>query len=497
MRLSTLLKEIYPLPAQADSDINRLVLDSRHIQSGDLFVAIKGVQLDGRCYISDALAQGAAAVLIDADAPDQALTYQQDKPLISIYQLQQKLGLLAARFYNYPADNLYMFGVTGTNGKTSCTHFIAQALASLNIPCGLIGTLGSGLYGRLVETGLTTPDAIMTQAALRQCVDQGAKAVAMEVSSHSIDQGRVNHIPFNVGVFTNLTQDHLDYHGDMQRYAAVKRRFLSELPVKQLVINADDAYGLQWLSELQSTKSVYAYTLNKPTEALATVPLIYADQVELSLQGIKAKVHSPWGVGHLVLPLIGQFNLSNALAALTSLCLYGLEFKQVLACFSQLTTVPGRMQTLGGQGRPLVVVDYAHTPDALEKVLKALRLHTSGQLTCVFGCGGDRDHGKRPLMAQMAEQYADRVIVTNDNPRHEQPEVIANQIMAGFSHPERISLEFNRSKAIQNSIQWAKPVDCILIAGKGAERYQQVGDIKTPFDDVEQVRRVLDAAIIK
>lgn len=492
MLLSDLLKDISLLPARADRTIARLILDSRKAVPNDLFVAIKGTHLDGRQYIASALSQGVTAILVDAESASDPIVWHQEVPLIPVYQLQQRLGELAARFYGYPSKELSMIGVTGTSGKTSCTHFIAQALQSAGNPCGIIGTLGSGFYGALEETGLTTPDAITLQATLRRFVDQGAKAVAMEVSSHSIDQGRVNGIAFEMGLFTNLTQDHLDYHGDMETYAAVKHRFLVEFPVKHLVINADDTHGKQWITELASLRPVFAYS-TRPLKGLPdAVAQIYTQDVFLTLQGIQAYVHTPWGEGELSLPLIGAFNLSNALAVLTALCLYGFSFAQAIKRLSKLDSVPGRMQLLGGEGKPLIVVDYAHKPDALEKVLQALRSHAKGKLVCVFGCGGERDHGKRPLMAKIAEKLADTVIVTNDNPRHENPQEIAAEIMRGFSHPERVHIELNRSKAIENSIQWASADDCILIAGKGAERYQQMGDEKIPFDDVKKVSEYLD-----
>lgn len=494
MLLSTLLKPILSIPGQIDCEINQLSLDSRKIQPGYLFVAVRGTQLDGRKYIADAIARGASAVLVEAESEGAAISFQGAIPIIPVFNLHTQLAEIASRFYDYSAKALRMIGVTGTNGKTSCTHFIAQSLESLNIPCGIIGTLGHGFYGVLGEAGLTTPDVITLQAILNDLYKQGAKSVAMEVSSHSIDQGRVNGINFELGIFTNLTQDHLDYHGTMDAYAAVKHRFLAELPTKQVIINADDAYGHTWINDLSKNKSVFAYGVNSANAYKElNVPLIHAENVELSFQGIKATLHSPWGKEKLWVPLIGQFNLSNALAVLTSLCAYGVSFTDALACLSKLQPVPGRMQTLGGLGKPLAVVDYAHSPDSLEKVLQALRAHTKGKLITVFGCGGERDHGKRPKMAKIAESLSDLVIVTNDNPRHEKPEVIADEIMQGFSHPERVSIILDRSKAIKKSIECANSHDCVLIAGKGAEHYQQIGDEKFPFDDVLQVESVLDA----
>lgn len=489
MRLSVLLQDV--APAAVDVEITALALDSRKVTPGSLFFACKGTQADGSQFIQDAITRGASAVVIDVDALP--LSIETQVPIIAVGHLQQKIGHIASRFYHDPSRELNMMGITGTNGKTSCSHFIAQMLQSFNISCGIIGTLGSGFYGALGEAGLTTPDAISLQAMLRDFVKKEAQAVAMEVSSHSIHQGRVNGVEFNTAIFTNLTQDHLDYHGDMQTYAKVKRRLFAELASNNLIINADDEYGLQWIHELAPDKNIVAYGTQSLVSPLpANVPYVYAEEINLSLQGITALVHTPWGSGKLQVPLIGQFNLSNVLAVLTTLCLQDIPLNTVLAYLTQLKPVPGRMQTLGGKQSPLIVVDYAHTPDALEKVLQALRAHTQGKLICVFGCGGDRDQAKRPLMAAIAERLADTVIVTNDNPRHEAPEIIVEQINKGFSHPERVLTILDRAQAIKKSIQLASHTDCVLIAGKGAERYQQIGDVKTPFDDVKCASQCLE-----
>jgi UDP-N-acetylmuramoyl-L-alanyl-D-glutamate--2,6-diaminopimelate ligase len=493
MRLSSLLQNIIPIPSEIDTDVLRMTLDSRQAQPGDVFIALKGTKVDGREFIADVIARGAAAVLVEADGAA-SIYKEQITAIIPIVSLRNRLGEIAASFYGFPARNMKMFGVTGTNGKTSCTHFLAQALQYFNLPCGVLGTLGNGIYGALGEPGLTTPDPITLHATLKEFLQQGAKATAMEVSSHSIDQGRVNGIAFEAGMFTNLTQDHLDYHGTMSAYAAVKKRFFEEFAMKHAVINADDAYGKAWLQELAAKRSVFAYGLER-ADLPSSIPQIYTEHTTLSLSGIHTQVVTPWGRGELSLPLIGQFNLSNVLAVLAVLCLQEIPFENVLKVLSQLTAVPGRMQLLGGHGRPLVAVDYSHTPDALEKALLALKRHTQGKLVCVFGCGGNRDAAKRPLMARIAEQHADRVIVTNDNPRHEDPQIIAQQIMGGFQHPERISVVLDRSKAIEKSIQYATANDCILVAGKGAEHYQQIGDQKYPFDDVSEVSRYLNLSV--
>lgn len=493
MLLSVLLNDIVALPPQADRSISLLRLDSRQVTQNDLFFATKGTHIDARQYIKDALANGAAAVLVEADQPDDVITYQAGIPLIPVPNLRNQVSLIAARFYDFPSRKLHMLGVTGTNGKTSITHFFAHALELLGKRCGIIGTLGAGFYCALGEAGLTTPDPISLQEILTGFVRHNANSVAMEVSSHSIDQGRVNALEFECGIFTNLTQDHLDYHGTLDQYAAVKRRFLSDFG-QHVILNADDPRGSQWAQELAGTKPVYLYSTS--SDGLPQgIPAVYTERVQRSLEGIHAHVYTPWGSGDLSLPLIGLFNLSNVLAVLTALCLYGVTLKQALQVLSALQPVPGRMQTIHADGAPLIVVDYAHTPDALDKVLESLREHTKQKLICVFGCGGDRDKGKRPQMAKIAEKWADHIILTNDNPRHENPLAIADDIKAGFSHVDRVQIELDRSKAIQKSIQYATVGDCILIAGKGAERYQQVGDEKYPFDDVTEVKNYLEVSV--
>ncbi len=494
MRLSSLLPHTVTLPPEADVEVARLLFDSRYIQAGDVFIALKGTQTDGRQFIPDVVSKQAAAILVDADEVAETIRYENNIPIIPVPALRAQLGEIAAAFYGFPARHMKMFGVTGTNGKTSCSHFLAQALQYFHLPCGVMGTLGNGLYGALGEPGLTTPDPVTLHATLRSFLQQGAKAAAIEVSSHSIDQGRVNGIAFEAGIFTNLTQDHLDYHGTMAAYAAVKKSFLETFAIKNLIINADDAYGKVWAAELAGQHPVVAYSLAK-ADLPVMIPQVYTENISLSLSGIHAVVVSPWGRGELTLPLIGMFNLSNVLAVLTALCLQEIPFDDVLSVLSQLKAVPGRMQLLGGSGQPLVAVDYSHTPDSLEKALLALRHHTKGKLICVFGCGGNRDAAKRPLMAKIAEELADRVIVTNDNPRHEDPDDIADQIIRGFKHPERVLRVLDRSKAIEKSIQYASANDCILVAGKGAEHYQQIGDQKFPFDDVSEVSRYLNQVV--
>lgn len=476
--LARLLAGIHQgLPIDKNITITGLTLDSRAVKSGDLFIAIRGTQTDGTQFISDALAHGANAVLV----ADESLATDR---IFYIPHLKEYIHEIAARFYDHPMQSMQIVGITGTNGKTSCSHFIAAALHHLGLPCGVIGTLGNGVYGQIEQGALTTPDAITLQKLFADFHQQGVKYVAMEVSSHSIDQGRIAGIPFAVGVFTNLTRDHLDYHGTMEAYGAAKKKLFINPLLESAVINADDEFGQVILKSLRTRKSVYGYGVKASCD-------IIASDIQLDLEGLKASVKTPWGQGQLRAPLIGHFNISNLLATLATLCLLDVPFHDALASLSHLHSVPGRMQAQGGGKKPLVIVDYSHTPDSLEKALIALRKHCQGRLVCLFGCGGDRDRGKRPLMASIAEQYADHVIVTDDNPRTEDPGQIMADIMQGFSKPNAVILQHDRSKAIEYAIQYAKSGDCILVAGKGAETYQQIGHEKLPFSDVDKVTQFL------
>lgn len=481
MQLTTLLQSKISISDQYNREIKGLALDSRQVKQGDLFFAYRGTHLDGRQFIDDAIQKGAAVILSEGDTQ---ILERKNVPVIYMPNLASHIGSIAAKFYGSPSKKMKVIGITGTNGKTSCSHFIASALNEMNQQCGVIGTLGNGLYGAIQAGNLTTPDAVTLQKTLDDFVQSGANYTAMEVSSHSIDQSRINGIDFAVSIFTNLTRDHLDYHGTMENYGNAKKKLFESDATQYSVINADDEFGRKIIAELQDKKPVYAYSTKKQD----IKNLTYADQIHLDSNGIHARIHSLWGEGDLTIGLIGQFNLSNVLAVLTTLCLLGIPFETVCRALETLRSVEGRMQTLGGKQKPLVVVDYAHTPDALEKVLMALRHHCHGKLYCVFGCGGDRDRGKRPLMAKIAEQAADSVFVTDDNPRTEDPEQIFSDITGGFTHPDKIQFQHDRAKTIRDVIQSALPGDCILIAGKGAETYQIIGERKYPFSDIEQVK---------
>lgn len=487
MQLSTLLAPLFPLSPSFDCEILGLAQNSKLVQPGFLFLACRGRTFDGRLYLDEALAKGARAVLLEGEEMLPGIEWRKQIPLIHLPQLSSHLAALAAKFYDYPAKQLQIVGVTGTNGKTSCSHFVAQALQFLQQPCGVIGTLGNGLPGALKETLMTTPDTVTLQSLFAEFLAKEVHSVAMEVSSHSLDQKRIAGLAFEVGIFTNLTQDHLDYHETMAAYAAAKKSFFTDYPLRQAVINADDAFGRELLTILPPEK-VLAYSTQGPVPGFRSV---FAEKVEFDLGGIHAAVSTPWGSGALFAPLVGEFNLSNLLAVLATLGALHVPLSAALASLVQLKPVPGRMQILGGGTKPWVVVDYSHTPDALEKALRAVRRHCRGRLYCVMGCGGDRDKGKRPLMGAIAEQYADFLMLTSDNPRRENPEAIVADICRGLKKPKQAMVQLNRSQAIQDVIQLAKAGDYVLIAGKGAETYQQIGDIKLAFSDVLRVEEVL------
>jgi len=468
--------------------ITRLVTDSRMVMPGDTFVAYPGGQADGRQFIPQAIAQGANAVIWEAH--NFAWNKAWQSPNLAIRELRQHAGELAAQVYGRPAEKLWMVGVTGTNGKTSCTHWIAQSLTALGRKAAMIGTLGNGFPSGLQPTLNTTPDAIVVHGLLAEYVQRGAAAVAMEVSSHALEQGRVNAVHFDVALLTNLSRDHLDYHGDMSSYAAAKRRLFDWKRLKFAVLNLDDAFGSELAGQLQEAAvEVIAYGMSEQALQQAEqqgLRMVFGGNTHLHAQGCRVQVHSSWGGGVLESTLLGRFNAENLLGTLAVLLVSEVPLADALCELAQRRAVAGRMQTLGGNGQPSVVVDYAHTPDALEKVLHALRevtLTGGGKLICVFGCGGDRDRGKRPMMGTIAAKLADTAIVTSDNPRSENPAEIIAAIIAGMGNNYRIMED--RAKAIALAINTAQAADTVLIAGKGHENYQEIQGVKYPFSDLD------------
>jgi UDP-N-acetylmuramoyl-L-alanyl-D-glutamate--2,6-diaminopimelate ligase len=492
MRLAELLKGYVTVSSAGDFEVQGLALDSRQVGAGYVFVALQGIREHGIAYVERAIAEGAAAVIWESSPEVSASDLMFNVPAFEISDLKQQLGEIAARFYQSPSRNMVVFGVTGTDGKTSVAHILADALDDQDLRAGYVGTLGYGLVGDLHKANHTTPDAITLQGELARIRNEGAHWVALEVSSHALDQGRVSGVAFDVAIFTNLSRDHLDYHGDIEAYAAAKRRLFQRPGLKTAVINLDDSWGDALADSLQSDLRVLGYGIEKDAYEFEAV---VATEVEFDTQGVSARVVTPWGEGELRSKLLGRFNVQNLLAALAAMLVEGVGLDEALLRLSKVVTVPGRMESFGGSGQPLVVVDYAHTPAALEHVLGALQEHCAGRLWCIFGCGGDRDQGKRPLMAAVAEQYADEVIVTNDNPRREDPDAILADIMSGFAHPDQVYVEPDRVNAIEHVLSRARPDDVVLVAGKGHETVQIVGEEKIYLSDREEVVRQLQEAL--
>ncbi|WP_114192717.1 UDP-N-acetylmuramoyl-L-alanyl-D-glutamate--2,6-diaminopimelate ligase [Edaphovirga cremea] len=478
------------VPDAPERALREMTLDSRVAAAGDLFVAIVGHKADGRRYIPQAIAQGVAAVVAEAEgvAEDGYQTEMHGVPVIYLSNLSERLSALAGRFYHQPAETMRLIGVTGTNGKTTTSQLLAQWSQALGETSAVMGTVGNGLLGRVCPTENTTGSAIDVQQVLHNLSEQGASFAAMEVSSHGLVQHRVAALNFAAAVFTNLSRDHLDYHGDMAHYEAAKWLLFSTHHVGQMIINADDDVGRSWLTKLPQAVAVSME--DKLPQDWAGRWLIVRS-VSYHDNGATIAFDSSWGEGLLESRLMGAFNVSNVLLALATLLALGYPLADLLKTGAELQPVCGRMEVFNAPGKPTVVVDYAHTPDALEKALAAARLHCQGQLWCVFGCGGDRDKGKRPLMGGIAEQYADRVIVTDDNPRSEEPRAIVADILAGLLDAGRAQEIHGRAEAVTNAIMQAKENDVVLIAGKGHEDYQLVGNQRLDYSDRVTVARLL------
>jgi UDP-N-acetylmuramoyl-L-alanyl-D-glutamate--2,6-diaminopimelate ligase len=477
MSPSMLLSQLLPDVALShDPSISGLALDSRAVHPGTAFVAISGFGAHGLGFVDQARAAGASAILFEPPAPAE-LPAPADA--IAVPGLRARLGAMADQFHGHPSRAMAMVGVTGTNGKTSTVQLLAQAWHLLGTPSGSIGTLGVGLYGHLVPNGFTTPLVLQTHEALAQLRDAGAQAVAMEVSSHALDQGRVDAVHYDVAVFTNLTRDHLDYHGDMERYGAAKAKLFHREGVKAAVVNLDDSFG----SELLRTVAPAVTHIGVSSRGAQQASL-RADSLKLDGRGIAFDLVVDGARHPVQSPLLGRFNVDNLLGVAGVLHALGHGAAEIATLLSQLQPIAGRMNRLGGErGLPTVVVDYAHTPDALEQALQSLHGHLEGDLFCVFGCGGERDTGKRPQMAAIAERLATHVIVTDDNPRNEDGDTIVADIVAGLAHPDAVTVQRNRARAIGLAVKRAGAGDIILIAGKGHEPYQEVKGVKQDFDD--------------
>jgi UDP-N-acetylmuramoyl-L-alanyl-D-glutamate--2,6-diaminopimelate ligase len=574
MTRAMLLAELLPDVAAVPRDllVTGLVQDSRMVREGDAFVAIgpyigAPTGLHGLGFVEEAKAAGASAILFEPPPPD---AFVPPDDAIAVPRLRARMGEMANRFHDAPSHAMTMVGVTGTSGKTSTVQLIAQALQLRGRRSGTIGTLGAGLYGDAQATGFTTPLVLQTHELLARLRDAGADAVAMEVSSHALDQGRVDAVHYDVAVFTNLTRDHLDYHGDMDAYGAAKAKLFAREGLRAAVVNLDDAFGRKLHASLRhahgaavrpanfpgdarrashapfpplsgeragvrgsSAEGASAFDLpNQRQEATSKAPLtptlspasggegveqgasksvarlrvigtsaranadaqVRAENVALDAAGIAFDLVLGDARHPVRSPLLGRFNVDNLLAVAGVLHALGEAPDAIAAVLPRLEPIPGRMNRLGGaDGLPLVVVDYSHKPDPLQQALESLRGHLRGRLVCVFGCGGERDRGKRPQMAKIAEDFADIVIVTDDNPRGEDGDAIVAEIVAGLARPQDAIVERDRRRAIERAIGQAGPDDIVLVAGKGHESYQEVAGVKHAFDDTEAARSALEA----
>jgi UDP-N-acetylmuramoyl-L-alanyl-D-glutamate--2,6-diaminopimelate ligase len=489
MNLERLLPTVELPLTCARLSVNNLQLDSRKVAEGDVFVALNAWGDGGRSgheFIDAAIAAGAVAIIFDA--PVNSVSHD-GVARIGIPQLALEISAIAGRLYQSPSAQLPLIAITGTNGKTTCGQLLAQMFALAGKNVGVIGTLGAGVWAAnserplLAKTGFTTPDAIATQCLLQQLWQAGSELVSIEVSSHALAQGRVAALNFDCAILTNLSHDHLDYHGDMKSYAAAKARLFEFEGLRASIVNIDDDFGFKLAKSIKArAAAVIMYSLENNAADVFTTNAIF------SAHGVRAQLHTPWGSGELQSPLLGRFNLSNLLAVIAATFQQGLKLTEVLALVAQLQPVAGRMQsiTVSSEQDIGVVVDFAHTPDALENALQALRPLTNNKLICVFGCGGDRDSFKRAPMGKIAAAWADKVVLTSDNPRSENPEMIIAAIAAGMQCAKSVHLQTNREQAINFAVAQASPGDTVLIAGKGHECEQIFAEHSIAFSDVEQ-----------
>jgi UDP-N-acetylmuramoyl-L-alanyl-D-glutamate--2,6-diaminopimelate ligase len=470
--------------AAPDVGITDICMDSRNATPGSLFMAVAGTQEHGLKYLDKVAAAGTSVVLWEPAAGVAAPEMREGLIAIAVPGLKACIGRIADRYFDQPSARVQVAGITGTNGKTTTAHLIAAAMGATGQPTTYAGTLGYGRIGALSPSGHTTPDCITVHRRLAERCEAGDRHVSMEVSSHALDQGRVDAVRFHTAVFTNLTRDHLDYHKTLSAYAAAKARLFETAGLDHAVINVGDEFGNELVRRLAGKMAVTAYHATPPGANVPAGHQLFARSLERSSGGLSIAFDGSWGPGVLRSRLIGDFNAENLLAALAVLLGWEVPLDRAVKALEASSSPPGRMEVLPSSG-PLVVVDYAHTPDALAKAIKATRRHTAGRLICVFGCGGNRDAGKRPLMGAIAEELADVVVLTDDNPRHESPAQIIASIQSGMQRADRVRVERHRAEAIATALDLAGPADAILIAGKGHETGQVIGDETLPFNDRE------------
>jgi UDP-N-acetylmuramoyl-L-alanyl-D-glutamate--2,6-diaminopimelate ligase len=495
VRLAELAAGLVDAPALLE--VSDVTLDSRTASSGALFLACRGRARHGVEFAGEAVARGARAVLYEPDEsrPDDGHPRLPPSVFVgAVPQLSQHAGIIADRFFGEPSQAVTVAGITGTNGKTTCAWLLAQALGQCDRPAAYMGTIGFGFPGVLAATDLTTDDAVTVHRRLAAMRELGAEVVSMEVSSHALDQHRVGGVRFHTAAFTNLTREHLDYHGTMTAYADAKARLFAWPGLALRVINVDDEFGAQLAGQLSAAQLVITTRVGDRRPPPPGARVVSAVRVAAAISGLIIDVESSWGGARLEVPLIGEFNADNALTVLAVLLAWDIPLAKAAAALQSCRAAPGRMEAFGGRdAAPLAIVDYAHTPDALAKALRAARRHCRGRLRVIFGCGGDRDPGKRPMMGRIAAELADELVVTDDNPRGEPPERIVAGILAGIPGGAAAQVEHDRALAIRTTLGRSGPQDVVLIAGKGHEEYQIYGSERRPFRDQSVARAALEA----
>ena len=490
-----------PAGAPGDIRVSDVTLDSRAVRPGALFLACRGTTRHGLEFAHEAITKGARAILYEPLGAEGALAAAATRAregavfFAGVPRLAERAGLIADRFFEAPSKFLAVAGVTGTNGKTTCAYLLAQALTRLGKPAGYIGTLGAGFPGTIEPFGLTTADVITVHRQLAKLRALGAECVSMEISSHALEQGRVNGVRLRAAAFTNLTRDHLDFHGSMESYARAKARLFEGEPAAR-IINVDDAFGLELARRYAGATGRLVVTARhlaaSETEALHGARYVRARRVQALRGGASLTIDSSWGSAVLEVPLIGDFNADNVLTVLGVLLSQDVPLEKAAAALATSTAPPGRMEMIGPACGVLAIVDYAHTPDALANALRAARAHCTGSLRVVFGCGGERDPGKRPMMGRVARELADEIVVTDDNPRGEDPRQIVAQILAGIGSGAHVQVQHDRAAAIRDALARSTAGDVLLIAGKGHEDYQLIGGERRPFSDQAVAREWLE-----
>lgn len=486
MKLKKLLENIAPV--DGDITITGLALDSRLVAKGNAFIALSGSRQHGLMHVKQAVEQGAGAIIYDpcgVESLPEVCAQTVDIPMIAIENLGWRLGEIAAVYYGHPSRLMNVIGITGTNGKTSCSQFLGQLLDD----CGIIGTLGWGEWGKTSKTLNTTPDALAVQQIMAELLANNKQTVAMEVSSHGLEQGRVNGVNFKGAVFTNISRDHLDYHGTMEAYFQAKLTLLHKPGLTFAVVNLDDAYSDRILAAIPETVTVWGASVKAKT--LVKGESVVAENIVHSMDGIEFDACWQDHAERVKVPLYGDFNSENVLTVLTVMLAMGMPMTEAVTRLKSIKPVIGRMERFGSESDPLIFIDYAHTPDALEKVLVSLKKHCNQALWAVFGCGGNRDKGKRPLMGACADRWADHVIVTDDNPRYENSLDIVQDILSGC-HSAKVEVIQDRETAIKKAITNASANDCVVIAGKGHEEYQEINGVQQPFSDRDVVIQALN-----